>query len=346
MNTAAATPAAAAVGAMPRAAFDWLPLALVPILALGALPLVGSPSTWLTLTIAGLAMGMIVFIIASGLTLVFGLMDVLNFGHGVFIALGAYVATTVLATMGDWTGSASFALNLLALAPTLAAAMALAAAVGWAFERVLVRPVYGMHLKQILITMGGMIIGEELIKVIWGPLQIPLPLPEALRGSFLIGDGAGAAAIERYRVFAVVIGLAVLALMLWTLNRTKVGLLVRAGVQDREMVEALGYRIRRLFVGVFVAGSALAGLGGVLWGLYQQTVTPQMGAQVNILIFIVIIIGGLGSTTGCLVGALLVGLMSNYTGFLAPKVALFSTIGLMLLVLLWRPQGLYPVANR
>ena len=112
------------------------------------------------------------------------------------------------------------------------------------------------------------------------------------------------------------------------------------------MVEALGYRIRRLFVGVFVAGSALAGLGGVLWGLYQEGVTPQIGAQVNVLIFIVIIIGGLGSTFGCLVGALLVGLMANYTGFLVPKVALFSTIGLMVLILLWRPQGLYPVARR
>jgi branched-chain amino acid transport system permease protein len=122
--------------------------------------------------------------------------------------------------------------------------------------------------------------------------------------------------------------------------------LIRAGVQDREMVEALGYRIRRLFVGVFVAGSALAGLGGVLWAFYQQSVIPQIGAQVNVLIFIVIIIGGLGSTFGCFIGALLVGLIANYIGFLAPKVALFSTIGLMVGVLLWRPQGLYPVANR
>ena len=136
-------------------------------------------------------------------------------------------------------------------------AMAVAGAVGWAFERVIVRPVYGQHLKQILITMGGMIIGEELIKVIWGPEQIPLPLPEALRGSLLLGD----AAIEKYRVLAVVIGAVVFVAMLWTLNRTKIGLLIRAGVQDREMVEALGYRIRRLFVGVFVVGSALAGPG-------------------------------------------------------------------------------------
>ncbi|HNK52720.1 MAG TPA: branched-chain amino acid ABC transporter permease [Ottowia sp.] len=322
--------------------FDYQPLLLVPVLALLALPLVGSGSTWLTLTVAGLAMGMIIFIIASGLTLVFGLMDVLNFGHGVFIALGAFVATSVLGAMGDWTGSSDIWRNLLAVLPAMLVAMAVAGAIGLAFERFIVRPVYGQHLKQILITMGGMIIGEELIKVIWGPQQIPLPLPTGMQGSWLIGE----AAVEKYRVVAVIVGLLVFALLAWTLSRTKVGLLIRAGVQDREMVESLGYRIRRLFVGVFVAGSALAGLGGVMWGLYQQTVIPQMGAQVNILIFIVIIIGGLGSTTGALIGALLVGLMANYTGFLVPKVALFSNIALMVAVLLWRPQGVYPVANR
>lgn len=337
-----ASPVAAAGEAVPKSSFDWRPIALVAVLALAALPLIGSPSTWLTLTVAGLAMGMIVFIIASGLTLVFGLMDVLNFGHGVFIALGAFVATSVMGSMGSLAGAESLGANLLAIAAAMAAGMVVAAAVGLAFERVLVRPVYGQHLKQILITMGGMIVGEELIKVIWGPLQIALPLPPTLRGSFVLGD----ASVEKYRVLAVVIGLVVLAVMLWTLNRTKIGLLIRAGVQNREMVESLGYRIRRLFVGVFLAGSALAGLGGVLWGLYQQNVTAQIGAQVNVLIFIVIIIGGLGSTFGCLVGALLVGLMANYTGFLAPKVALFSNIALMVAVLLWRPQGLYPVANR
>ncbi|MDP1685471.1 branched-chain amino acid ABC transporter permease [Hydrogenophaga sp.] len=321
---------------------DWKPMALVPVLALIALPLTGSPSTWLTLTVAGLAMGMIIFIIASGLTLVFGLMDVLNFGHGVFIALGAFVATTVLASMTSYTQADSLWLNLMALLPAMLVAMAVAGALGWVFERLIIRPVYGMHLKQILITMGGMIIGEEMIKVIWGPGQIALPLPESLRGSFIFGD----AAVEKYRLLAVLVGTAVFAAMVWTLNRTKVGLLVRAGVQDREMVESLGYRIRQLFIGVFVVGSALAGLGGVMWGLYQQTVLPQMGAQVNVLIFIVIIIGGLGSTTGALIGALLVGLMANYTGFLAPKVALFSNIALMVAILLWRPQGVYPVTNR
>jgi branched-chain amino acid transport system permease protein len=327
---------------MKQPELDLKPLLLVPLLALIALPLIGSPSSWLTLTVAGLAMGMIIFVIASGLTLVFGLMDVLNFGHGVFIALGAFVATSVMGAMSDWTQSANVWLNLAAVLPAMLVAMAVAAAVGLAFERFIVQPVYGQHLKQILITMGGMIMGEELIKVIWGPQQIPLPLPEGFRGAWLIGD----AAIEKYRMFAVVIGLLVFAGLAWLLNRTKVGLLIRAGVQDREMVESLGYRIHRLFVGVFVMGSALAGLGGVLWGMYQQSVVPQMGAQVNVLIFIVIIMGGLGSTLGALIGALLVGLMANYTGFLFPKLALFSNIALMVAVLMWRPQGVYPITNR
>ena len=317
-------------------------MVLVPVLALAVVPLIGSASTWITLTAAGLAMGMIIFIIASGLTLVFGLMDVLNFGHGVFIALGAYVAASVLAGMGGWVGSGNLLVNLLAVIPAMLVAMVVAGLVGLAFERFIVRPVYGQHLKQILITMGGMIIGEELIKVIWGPLQIPLPLPEGMRGALHLGD----AVVEKFRLLAVVVGAIVFALLAWTLNRTKIGLLIRAGVQNGEMVEALGYRIRRLFIGVFVAGSALAGLGGVMWGLYQQNLVPQMGGQVNTLIFIVIIIGGLGSTGGALIGALLVGLMMNYTGFLLPKAALFSNIALMVGILLWRPQGVYPVANR
>lgn len=321
---------------------DYKPLVLVPLLALVVLPFIGSASTWLTLTVAGLAMGMIIFIIASGLTLIFGLMDVLNFGHGVFIALGAFVATSVLGLMADWTGSGELWRNLVAVLPAMLAAMLVAGALGIVFERFLVRPIYGNHLKQILITMGGAIIGEELIKVVWGPQQIPLPLPAGMQGSWFIGD----AAVEKYRVVAVVVGLVVFAGLAWVLARTKVGLLIRAGVQDREMVEALGYRIRRLFIGVFVVGCALAGLGGVMWGLYQQNVIPQMGGQVLILIFIVLIIGGLGSTGGALIGALLVGLMANYTGFLLPKVALFSNIALMVAILLWRPQGVYAVGNR
>jgi len=321
---------------------DKIPLALIPAIALLALPLIPSLPTWVTLTVAGLAMGMMIFIMASGLTLVFGLMDVMNFAHGAFITIGAFVATSVLIPLAAWTQADSLWMNLAAMLPAIVAAMAVAGALGWFFERVIIKPVYGQHLKQILITMGGLIVAEQLIHVIWGPDIIALPKPATLRGSFIFGD----IAIEKYRVVAVIVGLAVFAAMFLLLNRTRIGLLIRAGVEDSEMVESLGYRIRRVFVGVFVAGSALAGLGGVMWALYQETVSSAMGMQVMILIFIVIIIGGLGSVGGCFIGALLVGLVANYVGFLAPKIALGSNILLMVLILLWRPQGLYPVAKR
>lgn len=329
-------------GELPRLRLDKAPLLVLPILALLALPLVGSFPTWVTLTVAGLAMGMMIFIMASGLTLVFGLMDVLNFGHGAFVSVGAFTATLVLLPMQSWMQADSVLMNLTALGLAIALAMLVTGALGWAFERIVVMPVYGQHLKQILITMGGMIVAEQMIHVVWGPDQIPLPLPTSFRGALLIGD----AAIEKYRLIAVAVGLLVFAAMFIVLNRTKIGLLIRAGVENGEMVEALGYRIRRLFVGVFVAGSALAGLGGVLWGLYKETLTAAMGSDIMVLVFIVIIIGGLGSVGGCFIGALLVALVANYTGFLAPKVALVSNILLMVAILLWRPQGLYPVAKR
>jgi branched-chain amino acid transport system permease protein len=327
--------------ALPKARGDYLPLLLPVALALAALPFVPA-STWVTLTVAGLAMGMMIFVMASGLTLIFGLMDVLNFGHGAFIAIGAYVATLVLLPLAGWMQADSIWLNLAALVPAVVAAMAVTAALGLAFERIVIMPVYGQHLKQILITMGGMIVAEQLLYALFGPQQIPLALPTSLRGSFLIGD----AAIEKYRVVAVLVGLVVFVAMLLILNRTKIGLLIRAGVENGEMVEALGYRITRLFVGVFMAGSALAGLGGVMWGLYREQVNAAMGGELLVLVFIVVIIGGLGSVTGCFIGALLVALLQNYVGFLLPKLSLVSDIMLMVAVLLWRPRGLYPVTSR
>ena len=327
---------------LPEPLRDRLPLLLVPALALLMLPLVGSFPTWLTLTVAGLAMGMMIFIIASGMTLVFGLMDVMNFGHGAFVAVGAYSATLVLLPMQSLLEVDSLPQNLAVLGLALLVAMSATALLGWGFERLIIMPVYGQHLKQILITMGGMIVAEQMINVIWGAEQIPLPLPASFRGSLLIGD----AAIEKYRLIAVALGLVVFAAMFLVLNRTKIGLLIRAGVENGEMVEALGYRIRRLFVAVFAAGSALAGLGGVMWGLYKETLSAGMGSEIMIMVFIVIIIGGLGSVGGCFIGALLMALVANYAGFLIPKLALVSNIVLMIAVLLWRPAGLYPVVRR
>jgi len=321
---------------LPTVPRDYLPSLLVPALMLAMLPLVGSTPTWLTLTVAGLAMGMMIFIMSSGLTLVFGLMDVLNFGHGAFVAVGAFSATLVLMPMRSWMEADSLGMNLAALGLAIALAMAVTALLGCLFERLIIMPVYGQHLKQILITMGGMIVVEQLIQVIWGAEQQPMPLPTALRGAIVMGD----AAIEKYRLLAVVVGLLVFATLTLVLNRTKLGLLIRAGVENGEMVEALGYRIRRLFIAVFAAGSALAGLGGVMWGLYKETLTASMGGEVMVMIFITIIIGGLGSVGGCFIGALLMALTANYAGFLAPKFALVSHIVLMIAILLWRPAGL------
>ena len=332
----------AATDPLPKAARDWLPLLLPVILAFAMIPLIGSPSTWVTLTVASLAMGMMIFIMASGLTLVFGLMDVLNFGHGAFIAVGAYVATLVLVPMAGYVQADSLWLNLLALAPAALLSMAVSGGLGLVFERVLILPVYGNHLKQILITMGGLIVAEQLLYALWGPERIPLPLPSSLRGSFIFGD----IAIAKYRVLAMIVGLVVFGFILLVLNRTKIGLLIRAGVENREMVEALGYRIKRLFLGVFMAGSALAGLGGIMWGLYREEIHAAMGGDLMVLVFIVIIIGGLGSIGGCFIGAILVAMIANYGGFLVPKLALISNILLMVAILMWQPRGLYPVTNR
>lgn len=340
----AAAPAPAPIPApAPRAASprDWLPLLLAPGLALAMLPLVGSFPTWLTLTVSGLAMGMMLFIMASGLTLVFGLMDVLNFGHGAFVSVGAFTATLVLLPMRGVLEIDALGPNLAVLGLAILLAMAVTALLGWAFVRIVIQPVYGQHLKQILITMGGMIVAEQLINVIWGAAQIALPLPASLRGAVFIGT----AAIEKYRLLAVAVGLVVFGALFLVLHRTRIGLLIRAGVEDRAMVEALGYRVRRLFVAVFAAGSALAGLGGVLWGLYQQTLSAAMGGEMMVLIFIVVIIGGLGSVGGCFIGAVLMALATNYAAFLAPKFALVAHIVLMIAILLWRPSGLYAKAG-
>jgi branched-chain amino acid transport system permease protein len=328
--------------ALPTVRLDTLPLWLVPVLVLCALPLVGSVSTWATLTIAGVAMGMIIFVMSSGLTLVFGLMHILNLGHGAFISLGAFLTTSALGWLVNWTDSRNALLNLAVLVPAMLLAMLGAAAVGLVFERLLIRPVGGQPLKVILTTLGGLIIGEELIKVIWGPDPIVLTLPAGLQGSFIVGG----AVVDKYRLTAATVGLAVFVVMLWMLNRTKLGLLIRAGIQNREMVESFGYRIRRLFLGVFVAGCSLAALGGVMWGLYEQVIDAHFGESTLVVAIIVIVIGGLGSTGGCLIGALLIGLLTNYAGFLVPKLTLISNILLMVLIVSWRPEGLYPMARR
>jgi branched-chain amino acid transport system permease protein len=327
---------------LPKPKRDFVPVLLPAAFALLMLPLVGSASSWATLLAASLAMGMMIFIMASGLTLVFGLMDVLNFGHGAFIAVGAYVATLVFLPLAGWSQADSLASNLAVLVPAAVLAMGVTAVLGLLVERVLILPVYGQHLKQILMTTGGLIVAEQTLYALWGPQIIPMPLPASLRGSFIVGD----VAVAKFRVLAMLVGLVVFMAIQLVLNRTKIGLLIRAGVENREMVEALGYRIRRLFLGVFMVGSALAGLGGVMWGLYREQVHASIGDELTVLVFIVVIIGGLGSIGGCFIGALLVAMVANYGGFLLPKLALVSNILLMVAILMWRPRGLYAVTSR
>lgn len=316
----------------------WLPV----ILAFIALVLIGQPATWATLTIAGLAMGMMIFLMASGLSLIFGLMDVLNFGHSAFVTAGAFIGATILAWLGFWVTGTNPVLNLTGLLIAIVVAALFGALAGWFFERVVIRPVYQDHLRQILITVGALIVAEELVLLIWGGAPIPVPRPAVLTGSVVFAG----VSVEIYRIFAFLLGLVVYLAMHLLLNRSRLGLLIRAGVENREMVEALGFRVDRLFILVFMAGSALAAMGGAMWAGYQGLITAALGSEMMILVFIVVIIGGLGSIQGSLLGAILVGLMANYVAFLVPKMALASNMLLMMAILLWRPYGLLPAVKR
>jgi len=311
------------------------------VVLLGLLPLgFMEPRTYLTLTVAGLAMGMLIFLVAAGLTLIFGLMDVLNFAHGALFSWGAYAgfsAAVLLDRRWGWAVAPSVAANLLLLLGAIAVAALVSLALGVLLERVIVRPVYGQHLFQILITLGATIVLEELIRIVWGPNDQVVPVPLTMQGSWDLAD----VVVLRVPIVAIALGLAVYAGSLLLLNRTRVGLIVRAGVENGEMVQVMGHDIHRYFTGVFAAGSALAGVGGLMWAIFTQSVRPTMGGEQLIFAFIVVIIGGLGSVTGSLVGSLLVGLSYNYVAFLVPKAAIGVTMALMVVILLVRPTGLY-----
>jgi branched-chain amino acid transport system permease protein len=323
-----------------KSAIDWPPRLVLPaLLLLGLLAM--DFSTWMTLSVAGIAMGMMLFLMASGLTLIFGLMDVITFAHGAFVSLGAYVATDIVARMPGLVAAPGWAAALAVLLAAIAVAIVVAGVAGLVFEVVIVRRVYGSHLRQILITVGGLIVAQELLVAVWGANPIPVAKPLAMQGSVQVLG----ASIEIYRLIAVALGLAVYGGLYLILAKTRLGLVVRAGVENIEMVESLGFRVKRLFVGVFVAGCALAGVGGALWGIYQGLVTPEIGPEMMILVFIILIMGGMGSVGGAFVAAILVGLVTNYAGFLVPKLALGSNILLMVAILLWRPRGLFPLVK-
>ncbi|MDM7946242.1 MAG: branched-chain amino acid ABC transporter permease [Oceanibaculum nanhaiense] len=275
----------------------------------------------------GLQLGTMLFLMAAGLTLVFGIMHLINLAHGSLYMIGAYVAATVQQATG------SFTLGLLAALPA-------AALTGMAMEAIALRRLYDRdHLDQVLATFGLILFFNELVKIVWGPQAYFMAVPEALSGSVEILPGAPYPA---YRLAIVATGIAAALFLYLLITRTRIGMLIRAGATNREMVNALGVNVDRLYMLVFGLGAALAGLAGVMAGPLLA-LEVGMGENILILAFVVIVIGGIGSVRGAFVAALLVGLADTFGRVLLPGALSEMTIYiLMAAILVWRPQGLFP----
>ncbi|WP_096271626.1 branched-chain amino acid ABC transporter permease [Paucisalibacillus globulus] len=279
-----------------------------------------------SLTVNGLATGMLIFLLAAGLTLIFGLMSVLNFAHGGLFIWGAYAGVWIYYITNSF---------LLAIIVAIITGLVL----GLITERLIIRPVYGNHIQQILITLGFMLVLQELIKVVFGPDQKAVHPPAWLEGSFQMGD----VILIKYRLFIIAIGLLLFLTIYLILKKTRIGLIVRAGVMDREMVQTLGINIRFVFMAVFMVGAALAALSGVLHAPYSGVIYAEMGLEFSILAFIVVVIGGMGSFTGSLFAAILVGLAQAFMAYYVPALSLAVNMLIMTVVLIFRPQGLFKV---
>ncbi|MEQ9643822.1 MAG: branched-chain amino acid ABC transporter permease [Alphaproteobacteria bacterium] len=301
---------------------------------------------WLLLieqTFNGLQLGVMLFLLAAGLTLVFGIMDLVNLAHGSLFMIGAYIAVTFI----GWTDS--FWLGVLLAIPATAL-------VGMAVEVVVLRTLYARdHLDQVLATFGLILFFNEFVSLVWGRAPIFAGLPDALKGQVEILPGAP---YPTYRLLIIVVGLAVAALIYLIVAKTRLGMQIRAGASNREMVGALGVDIKRLFTLVFGLGAAFAGLAGMMTGPITN-VQPGMGEPVLINAFVVIIIGGIGSIRGALIASALVGMVDTMgRAFLpailravvdpatadgvGPALASMAIYILMAAVLFFRPQGLFP----
>ncbi|WP_158045473.1 branched-chain amino acid ABC transporter permease [Skermanella pratensis] len=291
----------------------------------------------------GLQLGVMLFLMAAGLTLVFGIMDMINLAHGSFYMIGAYLTAT-FAPLLD-----SFVLGVLVALP-------LAALVGMAVEMVALRTLYRReHLDQVLATFGLILFFNELVRIVWGPQAIFLSPPAWLGGTVEIIPGVPYPA---FRLAIIGVGLAVACFLYLLITRTRTGMLIRAGASNREMLGALGVDVKRLYTLVFGLGAALAALAGAMAGPILA-VQVGMGESVLILTFVVIVIGGLGSVRGALVGALLVGMVDTMARALLPtllravmppsqadgmgaSLASMTIYILMAAVLAWKPRGLFP----
>ena len=280
----------------------------------------------MSLIINGLATGMLIFLLAVGLTLIFGLMSVLNFAHGGLFAWGAYA--------GVWT----YALTESFIAG-IAGAIITGLLLGWITEKLVIKPVYGNHVQQILITLGYMLVLSELIKVVFGPNQIAVSPPELLKGSWEIGE----LLIIKYRAFLIITGFILFGIISYILKNTKIGLIVRAGVINKEMIQSLGVNINKVFLYVFMAGAALAAFSGMLIAPYAGVIHADMGMEYAILAFIVVVIGGMGNVTGSMMAAVLVGVLGSFTAYYVPDISLAANMLLMAIVLIFRPKGLFTI---
>jgi branched-chain amino acid transport system permease protein len=294
-------------------------------------------STFVLLTITGFGLGAMYFLIASGLSLIYGLMGVLNFAHGLFLTVGAY---------GTWwlethlTGIGSVTLRYVVAAVI---GLAIGAAFATLVELILIRPLYRRHIEQVLVTVGLSLAGVALVQAIWGQDSRPFVTPHWMNDTTTILG----AHVPNDRWVEILAAAVVLVLLESFLRRTRYGLIVRAGVENRAMVTALGIDVRRAFTLVFAIGGIAAALAGALSNVYFGSVVPERGTSLLIFAFIVVVIGGLGSITGSALAAVLVGITQQYANYYgASSLHLGSAIGditvvlLLGLILLVRPQGL------
>jgi branched-chain amino acid transport system permease protein len=277
----------------------------------------------------GCQFGVMLFMIAAGLTLVFGIMNMINLAHGSLYMLGAYVASSVLAATG------SFALALLVAVPA-------ACLLGLVLEQTVLRFFYKRtHLDQTVVTFGVILVLNELVRIIWGPNPQRMPLPQFLAGSVRLLPGVD---YPTFRLAIIAVGLIVAILLYILVVHTRAGIWVRAGASDRIMATALGVDVSRVFSVVFAVGAGLAGLAGVLAGpLFAVQV--GMGENILILALVVVVVGGVGSIRGAFVAALLIGLGDTFGRVLLnPALGSMAIYVLMAALLAWRPQGLFKVA--
>jgi branched-chain amino acid transport system permease protein len=289
-------------------------------------------TTLILLTITGLGLGAMYFLIASGLSLIYGLMGVLNFAHGAFLTVGSY---------GSWWMSehAFHGVHPLLLRFLLGALCGLAAGAVFAalVELVLIRPLYQRHIEQVLVTVGLSIAFVALVQGIWGPALRPYAVPGWLHETTTIFG----AHIPNDRFVEIGTAGVVLLLLQLFLHRTRYGLIIRAGVENRAMVTALGIDVRKAFTLVFALGGIAAAIAGVLSGVYFNTIDPTQGTNLLIFAFIVVVIGGLGSIGGSALAAVVVGLLQQYVNYYASSgIGDMAVVLLLGLVLLARPRGL------